>query len=65
VADRWWGVAQRLCHGEEGIDVARIRCRALVTASCGLAGSSELTCERSFALAREISRRFGERAEQA
>ncbi len=64
VADRWWGVAQRLCQDSDGVDVARIRCRALVTASCGLAGSSEATCERSFALAREISRHFSERVEQ-
>lgn len=65
IADRWWGVAQRLSHDGEGIDAARIRCRSLVTASCGLAGSSEATCERSFELAREVSDRFAERAEQA
>ncbi len=64
VADRWWGVARRLCSESDGVDVARIRCRSLVTASCGLAGSSEATCERSFAIAREISLRFAERVEQ-
>jgi hypothetical protein len=64
VADRWWGVARRLSEAGEGIDADRIFCRSLVTATCGLAGSSEATCERSFELAHEISRQFGERVEQ-
>lgn len=64
IADRWWGVAQSLSQHGEGIDAARILCRSLVTASCGLAGSSEATCERSFELAREVSQRFAARAEQ-
>jgi len=64
VAERWYGVAQRLAQAGDGLDVARVRCRSLVTASCGLAGSSEATCERSFALANEITRHFAERAEQ-
>ncbi|MCI0452456.1 MAG: hypothetical protein L0Z51_08720 [Candidatus Latescibacteria bacterium] len=63
MADRWWSAAQRLVEDGGEIDVARIRCRSMVTASCGLAGSSEETCERSFALARELSLRFAERAE--
>ncbi len=63
MADRWWSAAQRLVEAGEGIDFARIRCRSLVTASCGLAGSSEATCERSFGLAREVARRFVERAD--
>jgi hypothetical protein len=65
VAERWWNVAQRLTLGKDGADMDRIRCRSLVTASCGLAGSSEATCERSFALAREISQGFVRRMEAA
>jgi hypothetical protein len=65
VADRWWDVAQRLSLGNDAVDVDRIRCRSLVTASCGLAGSSEATCARSFALAREISQHFVRRTEEA
>jgi hypothetical protein len=64
VAARWWGAAQRMSQTGEGIDVERIRCRSLVTASCGLAGYSDATCERSFALACSITRRFRELAEQ-
>ncbi|HXV15114.1 MAG TPA: hypothetical protein VEC56_12985 [Candidatus Krumholzibacteria bacterium] len=63
VADRWWSVAQRMVEAGDDIDIARIRCRSLVTASCGLAGSSEATCEHSFTLAREVARRFVERAD--
>ncbi len=63
VVDRWMSVVRRITEAGEGIDQARIRCRSLVTASCGLAGSSEATCERSFALAGEISRRFGDACE--
>ncbi len=65
VAHRWWDVAQRLCDPDAGVDLARIQCRSMVTASCGLAGSSEATCERSFAIAHEISKRFRERVEVA
>ena len=65
VAERWWNVAQRLALGNHGADIDRIRCRSLVTASCGLAGSSEATCARSFALAREISQGFVRRMEAA
>jgi hypothetical protein len=64
VAARWWGAAHRMSQGDEGIDVERIRCRSLVTASCGLAGYSDATCERSFELARDITRRFRDLAEQ-
>ncbi len=63
VADRWWGAARRLSEAGDGIDAERILCRSLVTATCGLAGSSEATCERSFELAHAISRHFGERVE--
>jgi hypothetical protein len=66
VAERWWNVAQRLAFGSgDAVDIERIRCRSLVTASCGLAGSSEATCARSFALAREISQGFVRRMEAA
>lgn len=65
VVDRWLGVARRMTASGEGIDLVRIRCRSLVTASCGLAGSSESTCERSFELAREISLRFCEHVDQS
>ena len=65
VVDRWVGLAKRIAEAGDGIDLARIRCRSLVTASCGLAGSSEATCERSFALAKEISQRFGDACEPA
>ncbi len=58
---RWWDVAERLAAGEDGADAARIAGASLVTASCGLAGSSEATCERSFALAAEVARGFAQR----
>ena len=63
VVDRWLGVAKRITEAGDGIDLSRIRCRSLVTASCGLAGSSEATCERSFVLADEISKRFADACE--
>jgi hypothetical protein len=65
VAERWWNVAQRLALGNDAVDVDRVRCRSLVTASCGLAGSSEATCARSFELAREIAQCFARRMEAA
>jgi hypothetical protein len=65
VVDRWIGVAKRITEAGDGIDLARIRCRSLVTATCGLAGSSEATCERSFVLAGEISRRFADACESS
>jgi hypothetical protein len=63
VAERWWEATRHLSERGD-VDAAGIRCRSLVTASCGLAGSSESTCERSFALAHEISDRFAERCAQ-
>ena len=63
VVDRWMGAAKRIAEAGDGVDLARIRCRSLVTATCGLAGSSEATCERSFVLAGEISRRFADACE--
>jgi hypothetical protein len=61
VVGRWWNVATRLAAGGDGVDAARVAAASLVTASCGLAGSSEETCERSFALAAEVSRGFAQR----
>jgi hypothetical protein len=55
LAARWLEAARRLAAAGEGVDLERIRARSLVTASCGLAGSSEATCRRSFELAREVS----------
>jgi len=56
VIARWKESATQLGGNEEG--VARVRTRALVTAACGLAGSSIATCERSFELAAEIAAGF-------
>jgi hypothetical protein len=53
---RWKNAARLLGGNEEGIE--RVRSRALITASCGLAGSSVDTCERSFELAACISAGF-------
>ncbi|HEU4365530.1 MAG TPA: hypothetical protein VFT13_08705, partial [Candidatus Krumholzibacteria bacterium] len=61
IVDRWWDVTRRLAGRGEGMDGARVLSSALVTASCGLAGSSEETCERSFALAADVSRGFAQR----
>jgi hypothetical protein len=62
VACCWWEAATRLCASTPGMSVGRILARSLVTASCGLAGTSVATCERSFALARAISEEFARRA---
>jgi hypothetical protein len=60
LAARWGAAAARLAQHGDGVDAARVLSGALVTASCGLAGSSEETCERSFALAAELARAFAE-----
>jgi hypothetical protein len=56
IVDRWRRAAELLGGNEEGIE--RVRMRSLVTAACGLAGSSIATCERSFELAGQISAGF-------
>jgi len=64
VADRWWdaaGCVARLA----GIEPETLLTRSLVTAACGLGGSSEETCGQSFALAAEVSRRFACRCGKA
>lgn len=50
---RWEEAIRHLGAGETGVQ--RVRERSLVTASCGLAGSSPATCERSFRIARDVS----------
>jgi len=60
LVDRWWSAGGRLAAAS-GMDAARILSRSLVTASCGLAGSSVATCERSFAIARAVSAGFARR----
>jgi hypothetical protein len=52
----WKQAALQLGESDEGVE--RVRSRSLVTAACGLAGSSIATCERSFELAAQISRGF-------
>ncbi|HEX5132998.1 MAG TPA: hypothetical protein VFX92_10990 [Candidatus Krumholzibacteria bacterium] len=65
LAARWDAAAARLAAQEDSLNAARILASALVTASCGLAGSSEATCERSFELAAGVGRRFAEQAGSA
>jgi hypothetical protein len=55
IVTRWRDAAAHLC-GEDGPE--RLLARSLVTASCGLAGSSPATCERSFEIARAVSQGF-------
>jgi len=55
IVARWRDAAARL-GGEEGPE--RVLARSLVTATCGLAGSSLATCERSFEIARAVSQGF-------
>jgi hypothetical protein len=62
VARRWWDASERLAEGATGVSAPRVLSRSLVTASCGLAGSSIPTCARSFALARAVSEAFARRA---
>jgi hypothetical protein len=61
IVERWLAAASALCANDENAP-ARIRSRSLVTASCGLAGSSLATCERSFQIAAEISAGFARHA---
>jgi hypothetical protein len=59
IVQRWRDATHALAaHSDVGEE--RIRARSLVTASCGLAGSSVPTCEKSFQIALEVSRRFTE-----
>jgi hypothetical protein len=60
VVARWENAASRLA-ARGGVDAERLLATSLVTASCGLAGSSEATCARSFELAAEVSRAFAAR----
>jgi hypothetical protein len=57
VLERWLDASAILAGGDEG-GMERIRARSLITASCGLAGSSPSTCERSFEIARQVSADF-------
>jgi hypothetical protein len=56
IAGRWREAAALLGADEDGVE--RVRARSLITASCGLAGSSLATCERSFEIARQVSAGF-------
>jgi len=60
VAERWFRAAQRVA-ADSGVSVEQLRRRSLITASCGLAGSSEATCLRSFQVARAIASAFTRR----
>jgi hypothetical protein len=62
MAQRWLTASEGLAAAAPGRGLERILARSLVTASCGLAGSSVATCERSFALARTVSEAFARRA---
>lgn len=61
IVDRWWDVARRVAALAEGVDAGRVVSSSLVTASCGLAGSSEETSARSFELAADVARGFAQR----
>lgn len=58
VAARWWEGCRPLVERGGGVSARRVLDHSLVTAACGLAGSSPATCERSFDLAREVASRF-------
>jgi hypothetical protein len=62
IVARWRDAAVRL-GGDDG--AGRVCTHSLVTASCGLAGSSAATCERSFEIARAVSRGFAAEAGSA
>ncbi|HET6462906.1 MAG TPA: hypothetical protein VFH33_03820 [Candidatus Krumholzibacteria bacterium] len=62
IVARWRDAATRL-GGDEGTE--RVHARSLVTATCGLAGSSLATCERSFEIARAVSQGFAPRTGSA
>ena len=61
IVEQWMDAASVLWPSDEHA-IARMRSRSLVTASCGLAGSSLATCERSFKIATDISSGFARRA---
>ena len=61
VVERWMAAAALLYPSDEQAP-ARVRNRSLVTASCGLAGSSLATCQQSFQIARDVSAGFARRA---
>ncbi|HEX6790778.1 MAG TPA: hypothetical protein VF247_05660 [Candidatus Krumholzibacteria bacterium] len=61
IVDRWIEAAAGLCAGDDRA-IHRVAERSLVTASCGLAGSSIPTCERSFRIATDVSAGFARRA---
>jgi hypothetical protein len=58
IVEQWMEAAGSLCPPGH---VERVFARSLITASCGLAGSSIATCERSFQMAREVSSGFSAR----
>ena len=60
VLERWLDATAALGAADDG-GLARVRARSLITASCGLAGSSLSTCERSFEIAHEVSAAFARR----
>ena len=60
IVDRWMESAAALCPGDD-CALQRVVERSLVTASCGLAGSSVATCERSFRIATDVSAGFARR----
>ena len=61
VVGQWMDAAAALYPHDDHAP-ARVRARSLVTASCGLAGSSLATCARSFELARDVSAGFARHA---
>ena len=61
IVERWRNAVTTLAGAESGA-ADRIAARSLITASCGLAGSSPATCERSFQIAREVSEGFARSA---
>jgi hypothetical protein len=65
IVERWYEATHQLSRHGDGVDEARVFSSSLVTASCGLAGSSLETCERSFALAADVARGFALRCVSA
>lgn len=64
VVARWLDAASALGATDDRA-LARLHDRSLITASCGLAGSSPATCERSFQLASAASAGFARRVVSA
>jgi len=60
LTQRWAEASGRLAAAA-GVEADRLPARSLVTAACGLAGSSEATCARSFEIARAVSAAFARR----